>query len=202
MIWMPSQNCTCAVELLGQDQTGQGMGHGQGAERQQKLRSLSGLVAPAIRRPDGEHNLADSLIAVNPDPRSKGLRSHRTAAAIEQHRHRRGPPFAAIEPGKQIAFAAECLLPAEMKCRAPRQIGCRQCAKFIVRHPPARADVGQNQFHPNASREQARREPQVGAPGSTFPCNCPFLEFGNSILQIFIAPPAGLRPERRLITTF
>jgi hypothetical protein len=68
MVWVPSQNCTCAVELFGHDETGESMGHGEGSERQEQLRAGPAFLVPPVGRPDREDNVASAIVAAGSEP--------------------------------------------------------------------------------------------------------------------------------------
>jgi GNAT superfamily N-acetyltransferase len=156
VIWMSSQNCTGAVELLGEDQAGEGVGQGEGSERQEKLGAAPGLVAPAVGRADGKHDLLRTLVTALPNPRGEGLGSHLAAAAVEQNGKRGCSALFAVEPGKQVLLRPEALSPAWQERRAALHIGRGKRGKAVLWWEPRRRDMGQDQFQKQLPFDQER----------------------------------------------
>jgi hypothetical protein len=144
---MSSQNCTCAVELLGEDQAGQGVGHGEGSEGQQELGAAAGFVAPAVRWAYSTHELLRTLVAALADPGGEGLRGHLAPPAVQQNGDGGCSALLAVEPRQQVLLGTKSFGAAGQKLRAALDVGRSQGGKAVLWREPGCSDMGQDQFH-------------------------------------------------------
>lgn len=106
----------------------------------------AGLCRPSIGRADGKDNVLCTLVAARAQPLGKGLRAHRTAAAIEQNRYYRCPGLLAIERLEESLLVREGLRTTTGKWRAALEIGLDGILE-IPMSPGAGADMDQADLH-------------------------------------------------------
>jgi len=112
VVGVACQDCTGAVELFGEDEAGEFVGHCDGAEREQQIGLGPGLFRPSVGGADGEDDVLDALIPAGAEPGGELGGAELAAAAIEQDGKRRQPGgFAGVggtaEPGEERGFGSE-----------------------------------------------------------------------------------------------
>ncbi len=86
VVGVACEDCTGAVELFGEDQTGQFMSHCDGTKREQqggRPQRARGL-GPSVRGTDGEYDVLGSLVAPGANPLGEFCGGKLATAAIEQ----------------------------------------------------------------------------------------------------------------------
>lgn len=132
VIGVSGEDRASAVELLGEDQAGQGVGEGEGAERQQDFGARECSGRPAAGGTDGEDDVLHAVLTVCPQPSSEEFGGHGAAAAIQQDGHGRRSRVLAFEPGEEGVLGLERLLFAAQEDRAPLQILRGEGLKRVV----------------------------------------------------------------------
>ena len=82
---MSFDDCKRAIYLLGEDDGGELVRQGEGAEGKQEAGAVTGGLRPAVRRADGEDKILDALVALAADPFRELDAGEGTAAAVEQY---------------------------------------------------------------------------------------------------------------------
>lgn len=98
-----------AVELLGDDEAGEGVCEGQGAEGEQELGAWAGGGGPTVCRADGEEDVLDAVVAAGDEPGGEGFGGEGAAATIEQDEKDGGAAGLAVEPSEQSRLGFESL---------------------------------------------------------------------------------------------
>lgn len=150
MIRMPGQDGPCAVDLLGEDEAGESMGHGHGAQRKQQARAAARFRRPSIGRANGEDQVLRAFVASRAQPGGESFRIQGAAAAVEQHGDGRRSSSLAREPGEQSFLAAERLRLAARVAGATLEIHLDQHIEMIlaaVFGRVASADMSEGDLH-------------------------------------------------------
>ena len=100
VVGVACQDCTGAVELFGEDEAGEFVGHCDGAEREQQIGLGPGLFRPSVGGADGEDDVLDALIPAGAEPGGELGGAELAAAAIEQDEDGSG---SALAPGQPIS---------------------------------------------------------------------------------------------------
>ena len=107
VIGVTRENCACAVELLGHDEAGEGVGESEGSQREKKAGSGSGLIGPAVGRADGEDDVLRAFIAAGAEPGGESLRGELAAAAVEENWNGGVTALLTIKPLDECGFGLE-----------------------------------------------------------------------------------------------
>jgi hypothetical protein len=140
------ENCKCAVELLGEDETGEGVGERERAEGEQEGGALAGGVGPSAGGADGEEDVLLALIAALPEPCGEGLGRKLAAAAIEKNNGDGSAAMPAIKPFEERVFSSEGLGLASGELGAAVEVKRGESLKGVSRSR-ARTDVGDGELH-------------------------------------------------------
>ncbi len=105
-------DCTSAIELFGQDEAGEFVGHGDGAKRECEMSAGFGGGGPAAVRADGEDEVLVALIATLGKPGGEVFRGELAAAGIEEDEEGRGAGellALLVQPEEEGGFVREGL---------------------------------------------------------------------------------------------
>jgi len=98
-----------AVKLFGEDETGEGVGIGEGAEGKQDFGAGKSGGGPTAGGADGEDDVLDPVLPVRAKPGGEEFGGHRATAIIEQGGDGGGSGMLAVEPGEEGIFGLEGL---------------------------------------------------------------------------------------------
>jgi len=107
---MAGEDCAGAVELFGEDQAGEDMREGEGAQGEKEPSTGERSGSPAAGGAYREDDVLDALVAARADPCGEGFGGHGATAAIEQDGDSGGTSPLPIEPCEEGVFCFECLL--------------------------------------------------------------------------------------------
>ena len=164
MVWMAGEDGKGAVDLLGQDQSGNLMRQGHGPEGKQKAGAFPGGIRPAAGGADDEDDVLSALVTADAEPRGKCFRSHGAAAAIKQDNNWRGAALAPGNPFKKHFFGSKDFRIAPRKGRTTFQVGMNLNVGEILWAWPrsgAARDVSESQLHPNRSIPYTDKRPNM-----------------------------------------
>src|ERR1700728_3311462 len=97
MIRMASEDGEGAIDLFGEDDTGQVVSHGHGAEREELRGTLPGFIGPAVGGTDGEDDELPALVALAAEPLGEFCGGHLFAPFVEEDDERRGAGALAVD---------------------------------------------------------------------------------------------------------
>lgn len=134
-----------AVDLLGKNDAGEGMGQGHGSKRESQLRAGKGGLRPAAGGSDGKDKMLHAGVAPRAEPGRECLGGHLFAAAIEEDDKR--PAFLlAFEPREEGFFCFVCLSLAAGKGSEAIEIEAGEGFRRVVGVEPG-TDVGEGEEH-------------------------------------------------------
>lgn len=99
------------------------------SQRQQQIRSGTGLRRPTICRSDGDHDGLGTAVLNFPDLRSKLLARQLASAAVEQYQVGGSPPGAPVDPLKQRRLTVPVYGLTRNVSGGPRHIICSQLCR-------------------------------------------------------------------------
>ncbi len=109
VVGVTRENCTCAVELLGEDEARESVSEREGPQREKQGGAGAGLFGPAIGRPNGEDYVLRALIATVVEPGGEAFGSELATAAIKKNRDGWRPGALLVEPLEKRGFGFEGL---------------------------------------------------------------------------------------------
>ena len=149
VVRMARENCTCAIDLLGQDQAGELVREGHRSQRE-KVAAAFGLssrvIRPAICRTDGEHNMLRSFSSPRTQQVRESLGAYLPAACVQQQDRWCGAALLAANPIKKRSLGAEGLGSAMRNPGAALQIVANGRLIRILRSG-RRTDVSEGDLH-------------------------------------------------------
>lgn len=74
VVGVARENCARAVELLGHDESGEGVSQGESSERQQEAGAGACRLGPAIGGADGEDDVLRAFITAGSEPGGERFR--------------------------------------------------------------------------------------------------------------------------------
>ncbi len=101
VVWVPGKDCSGTVNLLGKNQSGQGVCHGHWPKRKKQLCTLPGRRGPAVRGTDSKNKVLRALVSAFAHPGREGLGSHLTAAAVKEDGNGGGSTLKLLNPREQ-----------------------------------------------------------------------------------------------------
>lgn len=104
---MSGEDGAGAVELLGEDEAGEGMSQSKGSKGEQELSPRAGTNGPSAGRAHGKNDVLSAVIAALGEPGGEGFRRHRASAAVEQDDKRGHTSRMAVDPLEERLFGAE-----------------------------------------------------------------------------------------------
>lgn len=107
VIRMTGEDGAGAVELLGEDEAGEGMSQSQGSKREQELSPRAGAFGPSAGRAHGKNDVLRALIAALGEPGGESFGRHLASAAVEQNGKRGRTSRTAVDPLEERLFGAE-----------------------------------------------------------------------------------------------
>ena len=107
VIRMPGQNGAGAVELFGEDDAGEFMGEGDGAEGEEEVGAGAGGGGPAISGADGEEELLDAAVAEGAEVGCEISGGELLAGGVEQDDVERGARGGFIGEGEEGGLGGE-----------------------------------------------------------------------------------------------
>ena len=81
VVWVPSEDCKCAIELFGEHDRGPARAARSWAQGEQQVGACRVLLRPSIGGADGEVQMLRAGVALAPDPRGELLGGHGASAA-------------------------------------------------------------------------------------------------------------------------
>jgi len=162
---MAGEDGAGAVELLGQDQAGEGMSEGEGPEGKEKLGPRPSGFRPPAGRAYRKDDVLGALIAPGPEPGSEGFRRHLAAAVVEENNHRRGSSRPPVHPFEQPVFRAETRGLTGIPGINSLQILAGKTLELLAARGTG-SDVGESQAHDRQDSLTKTRNAQTPHPKS------------------------------------
>lgn len=98
VIRVPRQDCKCTVDLFADEDAGELVGKGHGAEGEQQASAGAIGAGPAVGRTEREDGVLAAFVALAAQPLGQRLRGKLFAAFVEHDQQRRGSAFEAVDP--------------------------------------------------------------------------------------------------------
>jgi hypothetical protein len=107
MIRVSGEDGEGAVDLFAEDDAGEFVGEGHGAEGEERCGALAGILGPAVGGTDGEDDELTALVALAAEPFGEGFRGHLLTALVEEDEHRGGTGALVLDGFPEEIFGAE-----------------------------------------------------------------------------------------------
>ena len=104
---MTGEDGAGAVELLGEDEAGEGMSQSKGSKGEQELSPRAATIGPSAGRAHGKNDVLRALIAALREPGGESFGRHLASAAVEENDKGGCSPRTAVDPLEERLFRAE-----------------------------------------------------------------------------------------------
>ena len=149
VVGVSSENCTCAIKLLGGDEPCEFVSHCDGAKRELKLSVRARSFGPAVGRSDGADEVLRAGVAPSTEPGGELLGAERAPATVGQSKCGGGAGVLARKPGEKLILSPEKLgARGVVGLDALDVKGCERLKRGLCSGAlGARANVGEGDLH-------------------------------------------------------